>query len=337
MRTDGVQVAAEAIAAARAVIAEDFGGGEHVLPKTPRHYATKAKNAQEAHEAIRPTDLARRPAGSGDEAKLYALIWKRTIASQMASAKLERTAVDLTSDKATLRASGQVVLHPGFLAVYTEDRDDVADGEDPDDTRRLPKLVQGEKPKVTAARADQHFTEPPPRYSEASLVKRLEELGIGRPSTYASILQTLRDRAYVRMEKNRFFAEEKGRLVTAFLERYFEKYVSYDFTADLETRLDEVSAGDLDYLSVLKRLLGGLSTADEGGARYPPVRRDGRPRRVPRALPVPAQGRRQRPAPVPDLRHRPARPQDRQVRRVRRPARTIPTAATPVSSARAAS
>ena len=254
MRTDGVQVAGEAIAAARAVIAEDFGGGEHVLPKTPRHYATKAKNAQEAHEAIRPTDLSRRPGNgiSGDNGRLYALIWKRTIASQMASARLERTAVDLTSETATLRASGQVVLHPGFLAVYTEDRDDTpVDGEDPDDTRRLPKLVQGEHPQVTAARADQHFTEPPPRYSEASLVKRLEELGIGRPSTYASILQTLRDRSYVRMEKNRFFAEEKGRLVTAFLERYFEKYVSYDFTADLETRLDEVSAGHLDYLSVL--------------------------------------------------------------------------------------
>ena len=255
MRTDGVQVAGEAIDAARKVIAEDFGGGEHVLPKTPRHYATKAKNAQEAHEAIRPTDLARRPGNgiSGDNGRLYALIWKRTIASQMASAKLERTAVDLTdaAGKAALRASGQVVLHPGFLAVYTETHDDVVEGEDPDDTRRLPKLTQGEHPQVTAARADQHFTEPPPRYSEASLVKRLEELGIGRPSTYASILQTLRDRSYVRMEKNRFFAEEKGRLVTAFLERYFEKYVSYDFTADLETRLDEVSAGHLDYISVL--------------------------------------------------------------------------------------
>ena len=266
MRTDGVQVAGEAIEAARKVIAADFGGGEHVLPKTPRHYATKAKNAQEAHEAIRPTDLTRRPGGSsgsgqspsggisGDNGRLYALIWKRTIASQMASAKLERTAVDLTdaAGKATLRASGQVVLHPGFLAVYTEDRDDdVVEGEDPEDTRRLPKLTQGEKPQVTAARADQHFTEPPPRFSEASLVKRLEELGIGRPSTYASILQTLRDRLYVRMEKNRFFAEEKGRLVTAFLERYFEKYVSYDFTADLENRLDEVSAGTLDYLTVL--------------------------------------------------------------------------------------
>ena len=256
MRTDGVQIAGEAIEMARRVIAEDFGGGEHVLPAKPRHYATKAKNAQEAHEAIRPTDLTRRPGTgiSGDNGKLYALIWKRTIASQMASAKMERTAVDLTdaAGKATLRASGQVVLHPGFLAVYTEDRDDApVDGDDADDTRRLPKLTQGEKPQVTAARADQHFTEPPPRYSEASLVKRLEELGIGRPSTYASILQTLRDRLYVRMEKNRFFAEEKGRLVTAFLERYFERYVSYDFTAELEARLDEVSAGDLDYLTVL--------------------------------------------------------------------------------------
>jgi len=258
MRTDGVQIAGEAITAARDVIAEDFGGDENTLPAKPRIYSTKAKNAQEAHEAIRPTDMRLRPgkgAMSGDNAKLYALIWKRTIASQMASAKMERTSVDLVdaAGKATLRASGQVMLHPGFLAVYTEDRDDapVAGAEDDDDARRLPKLVQGEKPQVTAARADQHFTEPPPRFSEASLVKRLEELGIGRPSTYASILQTLRDRSYVRMEKNRFYAEEKGRLVTAFLERYFEKYVSYDFTADLETRLDEVSAGDLDYLTVL--------------------------------------------------------------------------------------
>ncbi|WP_419816026.1 type I DNA topoisomerase [Glacieibacterium sp.] len=255
MRTDGVQIAGEAITAARDTILREFGA--EALPDKPRHYATKAKNAQEAHEAIRPTDMARRSAGSGDTAKLYELIWKRTIASQMASARMERTSVELLSDdrQTGLRASGQVILSPGFLAVYTETRDDtpVSGAEDDDDSRRLPRLTQGEKPRLDSVKADQHFTEPPPRFSEATLVKKLEELGIGRPSTYASILQTLRDRSYVRMEKNRFFAEEKGRLVTAFLERFFEKYVGYDFTAELETELDEVSAGDLDYLTVLGR------------------------------------------------------------------------------------
>ena len=254
MRTDGVQIANEAIMAARDTIAREFG--VEALPDKPRHYATKAKNAQEAHEAIRPTEMSRRSAGSGDAAKLYELIWKRTIASQMASAKIERTSVDLLSEdgRTGLRASGQVIVSPGFLAVYTETRDETpADAEDDDDSRRLPKLTKGEKPRVEKVSADQHFTEPPARFSEATLVKKLEELGIGRPSTYASILQTLRDRSYVRMEKNRFFAEEKGRLVTAFLERFFEKYVGYDFTAELETELDEVSAGDLDYLTVLGR------------------------------------------------------------------------------------
>ena len=252
MRTDGVQMAGEAIAQARDVIGRKYGAGPETLPDKPRVYSSKAKNAQEAHEAIRPTDLARETAGSGDHAKLYELIWKRTIASQMASAKLERTAVDLATKDgaATLRATGQVVLSPGFLAVYTETVEDAGPDAD-DDSRRLPKLTQGEPAQVGAVKADQHFTEPPPRFSEASLVKRLEELGIGRPSTYASILQTLRDREYVRVEKNRFHAEDKGRLVTAFLERFFEKYVSYDFTADLETQLDGVSAGDLPYLKVL--------------------------------------------------------------------------------------
>jgi DNA topoisomerase I len=251
MRTDGVQMAAEAIAAAREMIARTFGAGADVLPEKPRIYTTKAKNAQEAHEAIRPTDLGQQHYGSSDNAKLYELIWKRTIASQMASAKLERTAVDLAAadGRTTLRATGQVVLSPGFLAVYTETVED-ADPAD-EDGRRLPRLTQGEAAQVKAAKADQHFTEPPPRFSEASLVKRLEELGIGRPSTYASTLQTLRDRAYVRIEKNRFWAEDKGRLVTAFLERFFEKYVSYDFTAGLETQLDDVSAGHLAYKTVL--------------------------------------------------------------------------------------
>ena len=256
MRTDGVQIAGEAIAAVRDVIAQDYGSGADVLPATPRHYATKAKNAQEAHEAIRPTDLGYRPSKSpaGDAEKLYALVWKRTVASQMASAKMERSSIDLldATGKTGLRATGQVIITPGFLAVYTETNEDIASDADDDEGRRLPRLTKAESTTTSEVTPKQHFTEPPPRFSEASLVKRLEELGIGRPSTYASILQTLRDRAYVRVEKNRFWAEEKGRLVTAFLERYFEKYVGYDFTADLETRLDDVSAGDLDYLKVLR-------------------------------------------------------------------------------------
>ena len=253
MRTDGVSIAGEAIAQARAVIADRFGANH--LPDKPRIYQSKAKNAQEAHEAIRPTDLSRAPdrAGlSGEHARLYDLIWKRTLASQMASARMERTAVDLVDAhrRATLRATGQVVLFPGFLALYTEDRDDAP--EEGEDSQRLPKLTQGDTPKLSAARAEQHFTQPPPRFSEASLVKRMEELGIGRPSTYASILQTLRDRLYVRAEKNRFHPEESGRLVTAFLERFFEQYVEYDYTAGLEEQLDEISAGDLNWKAVLR-------------------------------------------------------------------------------------
>ena len=263
MRTDGVQIGGEAIAAVRDVIGQDFGRGVDVLPEKPRHYATKAKNAQEAHEAIRPTDLMARPARSpmNDADKLYALVWKRTVASQMASARMERTSIDMldASLQTGLRATGQVILSPGFLAVYTETHEDLPSDSDDDEGRRLPRLRQGENCPVKAAGAKQHFTEAPPRFSEASLVKRLEELGIGRPSTYAAILQTLRDRAYVRVEKNRFWAEEKGRLVTAFLERFFEKYVGYDFTADLETRLDTVSAGDLDYLKVLREFWDDFS------------------------------------------------------------------------------
>jgi DNA topoisomerase-1 len=253
MRTDGVQMAPEAIAAVRAVIAEDYGRGADVLPEKPRHYATKAKNAQEAHEAIRPTELSARPARNpdSDSERLYALIWKRTVASQMASARLERTSVVLEDAARTLglRATGQVVISPGFLAVYTETSED--DAEDEDD-RRLPRLKQGEACTTKSADAKQSFTQPPPRYSEASLVKRMEELGIGRPSTYASILQVLKDRSYVRMEAKRFFAEEKGRLLTAFLERFFDTYVGYDYTAGLEGQLDEVSAGSRDYLALLR-------------------------------------------------------------------------------------
>lgn len=253
MRTDGVQIAGEAMAAVRDMIARDYGDKPDVLPEKPRFYATKAKNAQEAHEAIRPSDFSRRPGkGDSDAERLYALIWKRTVASQMASARLERTTVDLYDDDGRhgLKASGQVVISPGFLTLYTEARDEPA--EDDDDGARLPRLAGGDRCASKTVAAVQSFTEPPARFSEATLVKKMEELGIGRPSTYANILQTLRDRAYVRVEKNRFFAEEKGRLVTAFLERFFARYVEYDFTAGLETELDEVSAGGRNYVELLR-------------------------------------------------------------------------------------
>jgi DNA topoisomerase-1 len=254
MRTDGVQAAPEAIEEARKVIGGRYGA--EYVPDTPRLYKTKARNAQEAHEAIRPTSLSRNPGSlriDGDLGRLYELIWKRMIASQMESARIERTAVDLQSGdgQTTLRASGQVVLFDGYLAVYEEGKDDTpADGEE--DSGRLPPIKEGAEAKVAEARADQHFTEPPPRYSEASLVKKLEELGIGRPSTYASILGVLRDREYVHMDKNRFIPEDKGRLVTAFLEEFFRRYVEYDFTAALEERLDQVSAGELPWKELLR-------------------------------------------------------------------------------------
>jgi DNA topoisomerase I len=257
MRTDGLSVSPEGIAQAREVIGDRFGPA--YVPEQPRYYKTKAKNAQEAHEAIRPTNMARAPETlrlDGDLQKLYELIWKRTIASQMESARLDRTTVEIEepSGQTALRATGQVVAFDGFMAVYEEGRDDKPkDGaDDEDDTTRLPALKEGAVAKVDAIRTDQHFTEPPPRYSEATLVKKLEELGIGRPSTYASILTTLRDREYVRTDKNRFYPEDKGRLVTAFLEQFFAKWVEYDFTAALETRLDEVSAGDLNWKVLLR-------------------------------------------------------------------------------------
>jgi DNA topoisomerase-1 len=251
MRTDGVQTAPEALDEAREVIGGIYG--KEYVPEKPRFYSTKAKNAQEAHEAIRPTSLARNPGRlhlDGDLGRLYELVWKRMIASQMEAARIERTTIDLESldGKTGLRATGQVVLFDGYLAVYEEGRDDPED----EDGGRLPQVREGAEARVVAARADQHFTEPPPRYSEASLVKKMEELGIGRPSTYASILTVLRDRAYVRMEKNRFVPEDKGRLVTAFLEEFFRRYVEYDFTAALEEKLDLVSAGELDWKVLLR-------------------------------------------------------------------------------------
>jgi DNA topoisomerase I len=247
MRTDGVDMAGEAVSAARRAIASRYSAG--YVPDRPRQYQSKIKNAQEAHEAIRPTDFDRSHAASGDHARLYELVYNRALASQMASARLERTTVELSdgAGRAVLRASGQVVLFPGFMALYDEGRDDPQDEEG----ARMPALQRGDAPAKTGVEATQHFTQPPPRYSEASLVKRLEELGIGRPSTYASILQTLKDREYVRVEKGRFVPEESGRLVTAFLERFFEKYVSYDYTAELEEELDDVSGGRLDWQKLL--------------------------------------------------------------------------------------
>ncbi len=247
MRTDGVQMDGSAIAAARRAIAERYDGG--YVPDKPRQYQTKAKNAQEAHEAIRPTEFGRSSAGSGDHARLYELIYKRAMASQMASARLERTSVDFAdgTGQIGLRATGQVVRFPGYLALYEEGRDD----SDDDDARLLPPLSIGDTPAILGVDAEQHFTQPPPRFSEASLVKRLEELGIGRPSTYASTIQVLKDRAYVHVERNRFTPAESGRLLTAFLERYFERYVSYDFTAGLEEELDDVSGGRANWQQML--------------------------------------------------------------------------------------
>ncbi|MGB6534948.1 MAG: type I DNA topoisomerase [Xanthobacteraceae bacterium] len=255
MRTDGVQIADEAITATRSVIESNYGA--RYVPSSPRRYEAKAKNAQEAHEAIRPTDLDRRPRDAKrfldpDQAKLYELIWLRTVASQMESAELERTTVDITAKVAArlleLRATGTVVKFDGFLTLYQEARDEDAEDED---SHRLPQMSAGEPLSKRSIAADQHSTEPPPRYSEASLVKRLEELGIGRPSTYASILQVLKDRKYVRLDKRRLYPEDRGRIVVAFLESFFAKYVEYDFTADLEEQLDLISNNEIAWREVL--------------------------------------------------------------------------------------
>jgi DNA topoisomerase-1 len=256
MRTDGVQIDNSAIVQARKVIGEDYGNA--YVPDAPRQYQTKAKNAQEAHEAIRPTDLSRRPAEmrrrlDHDQARLYELIWIRTIASQMESAELERTTVDIAAKAGSrvleLRATGQVIKFDGFLALYQEGRDD--DGDD-EDSRRLPAMSEGEALKRKDLAVTQHFTEPPPRFSEASLVKRMEELGIGRPSTYASILQVLKDRGYVKLDKKRLHGEDKGRVVVAFLENFFARYVEYDFTANLEEQLDRISNNEISWQQVLR-------------------------------------------------------------------------------------
>ncbi|HEX9646617.1 MAG TPA: type I DNA topoisomerase [Alphaproteobacteria bacterium] len=263
MRTDSVTLSNEALTAARAAIERLYGGT--YLPESPRRYTNRAKNAQEAHEAIRPTDAARHPrelAIGEDEGRLYELIWKRTVASQMEPAVLDQVGVTIASAdaKVALRATGSVVAFDGYYRLYTEGRDEPA-ADDEGEGRRLPAVSEGEALSLGQVTPAQHFTEPPPRYSEASLVKRLEELGIGRPSTYANIITVLQDRDYVRLEKKRFVPEDRGRLVTAFLESFFERYVQYDFTARLEDRLDLISNGKLDWKDVLREFWSGFSLA----------------------------------------------------------------------------
>ncbi|GBE44534.1 DNA topoisomerase 1 [bacterium BMS3Bbin10] len=257
MRTDGVQMVGEAISACRDMVVQNFGGA--YLPDSPRIYKTKAKNAQEAHEAIRPVDFSKDPGSlaaylDSDQAKLYKLIWRRAVASQMSSAELERTVAEIEvrgSDGVTygLRANGSVIKFDGFMKLYEEGRDDNG-GREGD--RRLPALANGDLPNPRSVEAKQHFTEPPPRFTEATLIKRMEELGIGRPSTYTSTLTVLRDREYVRLEKKRLIPEDKGRLVIAFLESFFKRYVEFDFTAGLEEKLDQISAGQLEWKDVLR-------------------------------------------------------------------------------------
>ena len=269
MRTDAVQISNEALGAVRRLIGKDYGAD--YLPDAPRKYATKAKNAQEAHEAVRPTDLFRRPKDAArylepEQARLYELIWKRTVASQMEHALFDQTAVEITEPGGAgiLRATGQVQKFDGFLKLYHEDRDDPVDDES---GGRLPPLKQGDRtPEDRKAEggpiaAERHETTPPPRYTEASLIKTLEELGIGRPSTYTSIMQTLKDRNYVRLDKKRFLPEDRGRLVTTFLSQFFPRYVEYDFTAGLETQLDLVSDGQLDWKALLRAFWKDFSAA----------------------------------------------------------------------------
>ncbi|MBK1667216.1 DNA topoisomerase I [Rhodovibrio sodomensis] len=260
MRTDGVQISQEALTQTRDLVNRRFGSD--YLPDKPRQYATKAKNAQEAHEAVRPTDLFRTPEDVrsvlNDEAyKLYELIWKRTVASQMESARLDQVQANIRVDYdlAQLRANGSTVTFDGFYRLYRESRDEENESSDrsgTEDDKRLPPLKEGEPTRRDKIVEEQHFTQPPPRYSEASLVRKLEELGIGRPSTYASTLQVLQDRQYVKLDKRRFVPEDRGRLVTAFLSSFFDRYVEYDFTAKLEQQLDDISGGKADWKQVLR-------------------------------------------------------------------------------------
>jgi DNA topoisomerase-1 len=268
MRTDGVQMASEAIASIRDHVKGSFG--TNYLPATPREYVSKAKNAQEAHEAIRPTEVTRTPESvvhglNHDQRRLYELIWKRAVASQMQSAELDQVSVDVTDGKGLkLRANGSIVAFDGFLKLYREDTDDKPEGAtEEEDNRMLPPMSERDPLRRQKVDASQHFTQPPPRYSEASLVKKLEELGIGRPSTYASILSVLQDRNYVKLEKKRFVPEDRGRLVTAFLVSFFEHYVDTGFTAGLEEKLDEISAGALEWRKVMRDFWAEFSKAVE--------------------------------------------------------------------------
>jgi DNA topoisomerase-1 len=269
MRTDGVQMAREAVVAIRDHIKDVYGAD--YIPAAPREYQSRAKNAQEAHEAIRPTDVARTPDSvardlNADQRRLYELVWKRAVASQMQSAELDQVSVEVIDGKGTrLRATGSIVAFDGFLKLYREDTDDdAANGKAEDeDNRMLPPMAERDPLRRGEVTANQHFTQPPPRYSEASLVKKLEELGIGRPSTYASILSVLQDRKYVRLEKRRFIPEDRGRLVTAFLVSFFEHYVNTGFTAALEEKLDDISAGQLDWRAVMHSFWDEFSKAVE--------------------------------------------------------------------------
>ena len=309
MRTDGVQMAREAIAELRGHIKAAFG--EEYIPAAPREYSSRAKNAQEAHEAIRPTDVSRTPEKvarylSEQQRKLYELIWKRAVASQMQSAELDQTVVELVepSGKTKLRANGSVIAFDGFLKLYREDTDDATDDGD-EDSRILPPMREKDPVKRQSVEATQHFTQPPPRYSEASLVKKMEELGIGRPSTYASILQVLQDREYVKLDKRRFTPEDRGRLVSAFLVAFFERYVDTGFTAGLEEQLDDISGGRAEWRAVMHAFWNEFRSAvdatkdlkisdvidrldEELGAHFFPKRADGGD---PRACPSCSTGR----------------------------------------------
>ncbi len=309
MRTDGVQMAREAIAELRGHIKKEFG--EEYIPAAPREYSSRAKNAQEAHEAIRPTDVSRTPEKvarylSEQQRKLYELIWKRAVASQMQSAELDQTVVELVepSGKTKLRANGSVIAFDGFLKLYREDTDDATDDGD-EDSRILPPMREKDPVKRQSVEATQHFTQPPPRYSEASLVKKMEELGIGRPSTYASILQVLQDREYVKLDKRRFTPEDRGRLVSAFLVAFFERYVDTGFTAGLEEQLDDISGGRAEWRAVMHAFWNDFRSAvdatkdlkisdvidrldEELGAHFFPKRADGGD---PRACPSCSTGR----------------------------------------------
>jgi DNA topoisomerase I len=306
MRTDGVQMAREAVAAIRDHVAASYGG--NYLPSSPREYQSKIKNAQEAHEAIRPTDVGHTPESiarflSADQRRLYELIWKRAVASQMQSAELDQVSVDVTDGKGTtLRATGSVVAFDGFLKLYREDTDDAAED---DDGRMLPPMAERDPLGLGDVMASQHFTQPPPRYSEASLVKKLEELGIGRPSTYASILSVLQDRKYVRLDKRRFIPEDRGRLVTAFLVSFFEHYVDTGFTATMEEKLDDIAGGNVEWRAMLRafweefsyavdqtkdlKISDVIAALDEDlGPHFFPAREDGSD---PRACPACGNGR----------------------------------------------